>query len=198
MTGSTTTRGLLSEMIAPIARWPLRSPVRFVSVLVGIVLTLVVLAHLLGGTQPRGGQPKRSGVSTSSPSQTAETHDNGRPVINGSTLSSEAPGASPTSVAAEFMVAWARPKLLQGVWWTGITRTKVDPGLAAALQETDPSSIPASRVVGVPRLVRSTSSSAVVRVRTDGPSVLVVLTRETGAGGRWMVSNLLPAAGRNR
>lgn len=102
-------------------------------------------------------------------------------------MTSRAAGAD----AVTFVKAWARPDLSQVKWWAGVSATHPDEAFAAALGQTDPRTIPASKVVGAPKVIETSATLARVQVHTNGPTVIVVLT--PGEGGRWAVSNILPA-----
>ena len=57
------------------------------------------------------------------------------------------PGQSVTRVAEAFARAWSRSSLRPSPWLSGV-RPWVTPALASGLAETDPSRIPATRVIG--------------------------------------------------
>ncbi|MFE6645850.1 hypothetical protein ACFVJS_04770 [Nocardioides sp. NPDC057772] len=170
---STTTRGVLWEVIAPVLRWPMRSPFRFFSVVVGIVFVIWLIAQWSDAPDAEpAAQPERGSVSAGqSPSAT------GSPVPD--------PGAA----ATKFVAAWARPDLTTEQWWAGINAARPDESLAQALGTTDPANIEATKVVGSPKVLDQTDREARVEVTTDGPTVIVYLTLVDNV---WYVANILP------
>ncbi|HEX8973316.1 hypothetical protein [Oryzihumus sp.] len=58
------------------------------------------------------------------------------------------------------------------------------------LSSTDPAQVPASTVTGEAKLLRTTVTSEVVEVPTNGGPVAVTLH---AAGGRWKVTDIEPA-----
>lgn len=98
--------------------------------------------------------------------------------------------ASAARTAQEVMVAFARPNLTPESWFAG-----VQPHLAPEVQEdyryVDPANISPTKVVGAPKVVRTSSSDlARVSVPTDAGVWVVVLSR-TASGGRWLVVDLI-------
>lgn len=179
----TTTKGILWEVVAPVARWPVRSPLRLCMVTAAIVLLLVAVAHLTGGD-----------ANTTS-AVSAERHTVAT-ATSGSSTSSASSVAVPSNQslstqARKFVVAWARPRLSQAAWWHGILAGRPAMTFAQALSQTDPSTIPATKVTGPARVLSTTPTLVSVRVPTDAGDVMVVLAP---TGGRWLVTNLLPAA----
>ncbi|MFE6509392.1 hypothetical protein ACFVDI_20130 [Nocardioides sp. NPDC057767] len=172
---STTTRGVLWEVIAPVLRWPMRSPFRFFSVVVGIVFVIWLIAQWSDAPDAEpAAQPERGSVSAEqSPSATG----------------SPAPVPDPRPLATKFVAAWARPDLTTDQWWEGINAARPDESLAQALGTTDPATVPATKVVGAAKVLEQTDGEARVEVTTDGPKVIVYLTLVDNV---WYVANILP------
>ncbi|MGH3351484.1 MAG: hypothetical protein ACRDPS_12540 [Nocardioides sp.] len=172
---STTTRGVLWEVIAPVLRWPMRSPFRFFSVVVGIVFLVWVIAQwneapeAEPATQPERGAPSASGSASAG--------------------ASAAPVPDPGAAATKFVAAWARPDLTNDQWWAGINAARPDESLAQALGTTDPATVPATKVVGTAKVLEQNGSEARAEVTTDGPKVVVYLTLVDNV---WYVANILP------
>lgn len=176
---TTTTRGLLWEMLAPVLRWPLYSPRRLVGTILAAVLLLAVVTRLGGGPAGDGPAAVRDSVtgSVTSPSPGA--------------ASAPSVVVAPAVVATRFVTAWAKPRLTIADWYDGILAAGVDEGLAQVLGQTDPTTIPATRIIGPATVIAEGDETAQVTIRTDGPTVLVALTRPAEGSG-WVVSNILP------
>jgi hypothetical protein len=189
---TTTTKGLLWEMVAPAARWPLRSPARLVAVIVAVLLVVWGFGRLAGGDE--GGDLGPAGATGSSePSITVSASPT--PTASATATATASPTADPVAaavvVAARFVKAWARPDLTRARWLAGLNAVGLDEGLSQALTLTDPATIPARRATGSPKLLDANATAAQVQVTTDGPTVLVILTR-TKPGEVWLASNILP------
>lgn len=173
---STTTRGVLWEVIAPLLRWPMRSPFRFFSVVVGIVFVIWVIAQWSDAPDAEpAAQPERGSSASAGASASAS--------------GSAAPVPDPGAAATKFVAAWARPDLTTDEWWVGINAAHPDESLAQALGTTDPATVPATKVVGTAKVLEQTDSEARVEVATDGPKVIVYLTLIDNV---WYVANILP------
>ncbi|MBO0842037.1 MAG: hypothetical protein J2O46_02545 [Nocardioides sp.] len=160
-------------------RWPMRSPLRLGSVVVGVIVVVWVISKVTGGPEPTttAGHPHGGHAASAQPSSAAP--------------SSKTPVPSPVPTAVGFVTAWARPELPQAQWLAGIDAAHPSESLAEALSTTDPRSVPATKVVGTPKIVEQTADEARVQVGTDAksPTVTVVLAFEDNA---WSVSNILP------
>jgi hypothetical protein len=172
---TTTTRGLLWEMVAPAVRWPLRSPMRFFGSLFTVLLLLALVSRLSASPST----PTDAGVGEATPTSA------------GSSAYSGEANVPALVVASRFVTAWARPDAETESWWEGINSVGLDPALAQVLGQTDPRAIPASEVIGAAEMVEQTDSTSSVKVHTDGPTVLVSLARTPGSG--WIVTNILPS-----
>ncbi|MDR7313405.1 hypothetical protein J2S40_004463 [Nocardioides luteus] len=156
----------------------MRSPFRFFSVAVGIVFVIWLIAQWSDApdTEPAS-QPDRGAASAGqSPSPTG----------------SPAPVPDPLPLATKFVTAWARPDLTTEQWWEGINAARPDESLAQALGTTDPATVPATKVVGTPKVLEQADGEARVEVATDGPTVIVYMTLVDNV---WYVSNILPGGG---
>ncbi|TQL70627.1 hypothetical protein FB381_4566 [Nocardioides albertanoniae] len=176
---STTTRGVLWEVIAPLLRWPMRSPLRFFSVVAAIVFVIWGISQWSDAPDADpASQPERGSASASAGG-------------SASAGASAAPVPDPGAAATKFVAAWARPDLTTDQWWAGINAAHPDESLAQALGTTDPATIDATKVVGSPQVLEQTDSEASVDVATDGPKVTVYLTLIDNV---WYVANILPGS----
>jgi hypothetical protein len=184
----TTTKGVVWDVIAPAVRWPLYSTRRLAGVLVAVLVAVVIASNIGSSAEPRGSEPGESATAVNTPRSGAPSP---LPSLSTALTSSAADADDETAAgttATAFVRAWARPDLDQLTWWEGINET-ADEAFSQALGSTDPDNIPATKVTGTPT-VRLIEGRAEVTVKTDGPTVLVVLVLdETGA---WRVANLLP------
>jgi hypothetical protein len=89
-------------------------------------------------------------------------------------------------VAAAFTRAWARPDLPPKQWWSGVAATSEEV-FAETLRTVDPTRVPAERVTGAPRALRSRFDLAAFAVPTDSGTLEVTLTVVDGA---WKVMNI--------
>lgn len=89
--------------------------------------------------------------------------------------------------ATRFVSAWTRTDLPASAWIEAL-RPMAAPTFAAQLEKSDPGRVPASRVVGEPSVIESTTAGETVRVVTDGGRVDVVTQP-----GTCLVSDLQPA-----
>jgi hypothetical protein len=85
---------------------------------------------------------------------------------------------------------WAHPERPVDAWRAAVYAQPLDEAFAQSLGSTDPRTIPATTVRGSPTVLAATQTDAQVQVPTDGPTVLVALTRQ---GDAWAIANLLPA-----
>jgi hypothetical protein len=179
---ATTTRGLLWELLAPIVRWPMYSPKRLVAVLVGLTVAVFVIGKVssdpLSVAQTAASSISPTVSSTVSPAATSSTE-----------ASDPVPTSDALQVARAFVKAWAQPQLSPNAWWRQVSRY-TDEGFGQALGSTNPAQVPATRLRSV-RLVSQEGDRAEVNVRTDGPTVRVLLVKDDS---RWQVVNLLPSS----
>lgn len=89
MADRVTSRGVLWEVIAPIVRWPLHSPLRFTLVVIGTITALC----LLGSLGRAGGGQAEPAASSSSTSETSSSPGG----TSSSSPSSSSPSPSPSS-----------------------------------------------------------------------------------------------------
>lgn len=179
---TTTTRGLLWEMLLPLIRWPMRSPWRLAGVLVGAVVLIAIVARLSSTPNESVDTSPAAASTTEAPSATP---------MPSTEPSVEASSQELRAIAKEFVAAWAHPERTADEWWQGLQGIPLDESLAQALGQTDPATIPATAVTGRPMVVSTAATDAQVWVRTDGPTVLVVLVRHDAG---WQVANILPTA----
>lgn len=194
---TTTTRGVLWEMVGPVLRWPMRSRTRFFGLLALVVVIVWLISKATGDTSTTTQQAPSQAAATAAPSAASMATAAPTPTQSPQAAQTGAEGSqggsslTPAQLASRFVAAWAHPKLSQAQWWAGVSAADPDEGFAQALSQTDPSTIPASKVIGKPQVIAASSSLVRVKVRTNGPAVIVVLT--PGEVGGWTVSNILPA-----
>lgn len=155
----------------------MRSPLRLGSVVVGFIVVVWAISHLTGGPEP---------TTTSGHSHGQGPHAGAKPSAS---AASQVPQPSPVPTAVAFVTAWAKPSLPQTQWLAGVNAAHPDESFAQALGTTDPKTVPATKVVGAPKVLEQSASEARVQVGTDGPTVIVVLTWGDNV---WSVSNILP------
>lgn len=193
-----TSRGILWEVLAPVIRWPLRSPTRLAAVVGGVLLVMVLSARLGAGGDPAPSPSPSPSVSASSSSATPSTP----PPVTSSPAST--PGASTpppaaalppaaSSVAQSFLTAWARPEVAQPAWFAALKPLSTA-DLAAGLAQTDPRNVPALTLTGdleprevSPNLAAPTRAVLVADTTTGQIAVTVVLQ-----GKAWLVQQIAP------
>jgi hypothetical protein len=205
-----------------VVRWPLWSWRRLVTTVV-VALVLGWGAGVGQSWLARLGSPP-TGTATAAPTTESPFGPTGTPTgavptgaVPTETTSTTAPStangptavdvpAGAVAVAREFVTAWARPDLAPDVWWQSLNPLCTST-FAAQLHQTDPSRVPAHRLVGELSLAppgaaatpQPPSASAgapavgtqvVLLAPTDAGGVLVSVVLE-GAG--WLVSDVEPA-----
>lgn len=174
-------------------RWPLWS---WRNLTITAVAVLVVMAALGRITAPQSSvaatvpaatpgvsSPSTPAVpATDSPSTTAS-----QSVSPGDSTASVDP-RSPVASAAAFAAAWVHTTAGQATWLAGM-RPWSTASLLASLKGTDPRQVPASRVTGDAALLRTSGTSAVVSVPTDGGRIAVSMISTAGI---WKANGLAP------
>lgn len=102
--------------------------------------------------------------------------------------SSAPPAPAAVDAAANYVQAWARPNLDQPTWYA-VLQPLVLPGYAQLLADTDPASVPATTIIGAPRVVSSTTDTVVVEVPTDADLIRVTVVNSRD---RWLVATVAP------
>lgn len=182
------------DLLAPIIRWPLYSPARFVTV---VVVTLVVV-FVLGEVNDR---PEQAGAKAGPPTSTSAEDPPSTPVDAGSYThatdelsvdpAEHDPSAAAADAAAAFVAAWARPDLGPEAWAAGV-RPLVTPELwAGGLNVTDPSRTPQVSVRGEPHQVALNAEEGVFDVPTTGAWVRVHIVVDSATDG-WLISSVEP------
>ena len=184
--------------------WIFYSPRRLALVAVVILLALLGLGGLLSRLTGTGAA-NAAAVGAAAPSRSTDgstTPASGAPrptppaiATGGSAGAAQVPDAAPfVSTAVEFVQAW-------GALRTGETAAqwhdRVDPlvtaDLAAALQLTDPATLPGARPAGRPAVRFVADTSALIAVPlSDGSTVLVTVI---SAGPDWQVADIQPDVG---
>lgn len=91
------TRGVLWEVIAPVVRWPLRSPARLIGTIVAGIVLMCAVGRLDGGQDTAPEPATSSTSSTSTPSTSSPTSTASSPT---STTTPTATGSSTSSTAS--------------------------------------------------------------------------------------------------
>ena len=180
-----------SEILRPILRWPLRSPLRL---LASVAAALVLIFGL--GSLNRQDDDTRPAAQTTSSTQTRPqgAGPSGQSTAGGASLLDEdeeeapEPPAIAAQRAAAFLTAWARPAIPAEQWRADLAPF-ADPLLAQGLALTDPVNVPASRVEDSGKLVRAATRSALYDFATDAGTVRVTMTSD---GIAWWVSEVTP------
>lgn len=153
-----------------------------VLVLVVVVLGLVGLGRLVGGST-------RTGVVGDGAGRSAE------PTVEPSDVDDGEVGATPTaavdnsvvlSVADRFAAAWLRRELSAPAWHAGIAAVATAQ-LAESLRGVDPAGVPARRTTGAATLTLRTEGFAQVAVPVDTGMLRLNLVQ---SGGRWLVDGV--------
>lgn len=194
------------EVLAPIVRWPLYSPARFIGVVVGVLVVVFVVGEINGDGTPAAPDvaasasaspvaPSASTTPTRSPTA-MPTAGVGETAVGTDELAAnpadDDPSAAAVDAAAAFVAAWARPDLNADAWAAGVRPLVTADLWSDGLSNTDPASTPDVAVRGEPRQVTVSAEEAVIDVPTTGAWVRVHLAA-TAAGG-WLVSRVEPAS----
>lgn len=205
-------RGVLWEVVAPVARWPLYSPLRL-GALVGVLLVALML---LGRVNGGGGAPLTAAVPSTSPAQPAAATGTPEPEQGSST--STTPSSSTPEVPTEqvapppvtgkaaqsltapeakdvgnrFMRAWV-DKGKPADEWRKALRPLVAPSLADQYAGVTPEAVPARRVTGPVQVVSASEEGDVVELRAPTDAGPVRLGVSSDRAGRWVVVTVEPA-----
>ncbi len=175
--------------------WPLHSPRRLLSCLVGVLavgLTVSLLSTLVGGAIRGPGVPAPAGApgAAAAPTNAAAAPGAGVPRVAElapPTLPLSAASPAALAAAGSWAAAWVTHPQGTSIeqWLAGLAPYTTDEFLGT-LSTVDVTNIPASRVAGAPRPVQAHADSVLADVPTDGPT-LRVLVVDTGATG-WKVA----------
>ncbi|WP_051342454.1 hypothetical protein [Pseudonocardia spinosispora] len=175
---------------APLLRWLLWSPRRVVTIAavvlcLGAALThLDDLAHLVH-------QPAPAPVAAPPVSVAPKPTVIPVPVPP----SPEAVPSTPVAVATRFSTDWVRHDVDPAVWLARLQPLCSDEYGKVVLPTVDPTTVPASKVSGPAKLLRSANRTATVRVPLDQLAIEVSLVDTTGRG-HWLVTEVAPTGGR--
>ena len=147
--------------------------------LVVVVLALVGIGRLVGGSAPAG--VVGSGDRTATPTVDPSDIDDGEV---GTTPTPPGNDTAVLSAAGAFTTAWLRRDLSATAWHTGIARLATDQ-LAESLQGVDPKGVPARRITGSAALALRTEGFAQVTVPVDTGVVRLNLVE---TDGHWLVA----------
>ncbi|HEY8721594.1 hypothetical protein [Pengzhenrongella sp.] len=192
---------MIWAVLAPVIRWPLRSPWR----LIGVIVVVILGVNAAGALNSSGGGPPAR--ATESPTTANSTPGNATPTPSGSPPPARAahdeignsdalsgdPAATNDSVAAaqaaaQFVAAWARPDLSATAWHAAV-RPLVTPKFYTALQTTDPANIPAATVSGQPVQVALNKEAGVFDVPTRSTYVRVFVELHAQT---WLATDVQP------
>src|SRR5262245_24845960 len=162
-------------------------------VLLVIIVAVVTIARLVGGSTPSEPDLSPNVLSTSrseSPESAPATADPSLPDDGVATPSRPKPTASGDvavlSAANGFMKAWLRSNRSADAWHEGIAKYATN-DLAAKLVGVDPSGVPATRLTGPMVTVQRTGDFADVSVPVDTGQVDLRLVKE---GDGWLVDGV--------
>ena len=214
------TQGVLWDVVAPWVRWPLYSPRRLFGVVAALVLAIVLWQALSEASTGTESSSTSTGVPAAAPGGSSTTPSATDPAVSPSAVTSPAgalatrpvsPAPEPTGpatgtpgpavpavpsgaqeAASGFVTAWARPSVPAQQWLAGV-QGYLAPELERSMSYTDPTRIPASKVIGAARMVHllpdATGASFEVPTDAGAMRVEVVLVE-----GRWLASDVAPAA----
>ena len=188
------------EALAPIIRWPLYSPRRFVAVVVAALIGVFVIGEI--NDEPIAPASAPSSVLLVTSTAVASPPPSATPT---STVPSDASATDELSVdpadhdhsaaaadaAAAFVAAWARPDLGIEAWSAGVRPLSTSELWTTGLSLTDPSRTPEVTVRGEPRQVAMNAEEGVLDVPTTGPWVRVHVVPGADDDG-WLVSRVGP------
>jgi hypothetical protein len=187
-----TFRLLLADVRRIAARWLLWSPRRLLAVCGGLVVLVLVLGALHHPKHPANQlyvQPSTAPLivvtETTEPSATAT----GSVSPTHSSRPATPPPASTiqVSVATRFVAAWVDHGKPVARWLAGI-QPVATARLMAALDQADPSNVPANKVTGPGRVGVAGDGQVQVLVPTDTYTAVVTLQREQQRG--WLVDQI--------
>jgi hypothetical protein len=161
-------------MSSDLRSWLFQSPRRLVLVIGGSILVVVLIASAWSA-----GRHSSWATSTTQEQATAQIPD-AQPFV---------------TAAVEFVRVWGHldPGQSEQDWHRAVDELAT-PELAAALDLTDPASLPDALPSGTPTVKALTSTSALVLLPLDsGSSVLVTVI--TDDGDTWLVHNIQPNTG---
>jgi len=177
----------------PLLRWLLFSRRRFLLVVLGAGLAVIVLFRVVNA-EPTAAEP----VPVPPPSKSTGATSSAPPPPDPTTAAPVSLGG-PQAVALRFATLWvdtADP----GRWLARLTPLATDEYAGVTLPQADPLAVPASRVTGAPRQIASGRGQATVLVPLDTMTLRVELVDVTGHGA-WRVADTDrqdPAAGGGR
>lgn len=199
------------DVLAPIIRWPLYSPARFMTVVVVTLVAVFLIGEVNDGQKQAAvaaGSPSPTvGQEEISPSTTIGTSPSDAGTTPAGTVSGDDdatatdelsddpaeddPAAAAADAAAAFVAAWARPDLAAEAWGAGVRPLATAELWSSGLSVTDPSRTPSVTVRGEPRQVAMNAEEGVFDVPTTGAWVRVHVVR-TPAQTDWLVSSVEP------
>lgn len=199
------------DVLAPIIRWPLYSPARFITVVVVTLVAVVLIGEVNEGRDASvaaADSPSSTGQispwpSTSpgtTPTDAVTTPSGTVPAVDDAIATDELsvdpaeddPSAAAADAAAAFVAAWARPDLAPEAWEAGVRPLATAELWSSGLSLTDPSRAPEVAVRGEPRQVAMNAEEGVFDVPTTGAWVRVHVVRTPGETD-WLVSSVEPA-----
>jgi hypothetical protein len=187
------------EVLAPIVRWPLYSPARFIAVVVVALAAVFVVGEVNDDASPPAAavsasptaNPEDASPSSSTTSTDAVSEDSAATDELSVDPADDDPSAAAADAAAAFVAAWARPDLEAKAWAAGVRPLATSELWSTGLKLTDPSSTPEVTVRGEPRQVAMNAEEGVLDVPTTGAWVRVHVV-PAPAEGEWLVSRVEP------
>lgn len=173
--------------------WPLRSPRHLIGTV--LVVAIVAVGIAIGVTRSRAGsgQPEHnlSGPVSAPSTVVVPTSVPASELPNRITSvpppSSAPPAPAALALATKWTQAWAHhPQGITNRQWVAGLRPYTTPDFLPELSSVDPANVPATRVTGKPRPIRSFAASVTATVPTDGGPIRVTVIK-TGQG--WRVSD---------
>ncbi|WP_347354619.1 hypothetical protein [Intrasporangium sp.] len=186
----------MTDLITRLLRWPLWSW-RNLTITAAVLLAALAGIGRIGAalqpdqapsasTQPATVMPS-AGPAASSPPSPAPATSTATPASTPTETVAAQPASDCARAAEAFLRAWARPTLAAPAWLAGL-RPYAAASLLADLATTDPSRVPAARVLTDPQPVHD-KPGASFRVVTDaGPVLLHTVT----AHGECLVEQVEP------
>lgn len=192
MTRTTTTRGVLWEVLAPVVRWPMYSPMRFGLVLVAVLTALLVVGELTSdgsGDPPAASASPGSADTSSEPSTESGTGNTNEPSPHASEPTHAGTERAVGTLARRFVAAYLESKDPRPAWLARL-RGMATPELGRSLGTVDRANVAelGRRVVDVEVRGMSATAAAAV-VKTDVGELTVEIAH---SGQEWQVVRVVP------
>ena len=173
----------MGDGLQRLIQWPLWSWRRLTLTFAGLLLLLALVGRVSSAMgpapEPAEGQVSMKPVASGTSSALPTSVELSAPVAVASVTTSTAPtagrrdGGSCALAATRFVEAWVQTSLPAPEWLTGM-RATVTPSFLAQLATSDPSRVPATKILGQGKPVGASAGGTTFRFVTDAGRVDVV------------------------